>query len=343
MITIYSDAHALHDGKAELHDGKLVSSFEMPRRAELVLARVQEVDLGPVSPPKIFGLDPVRRVHAPDYVAFLETAWDEWVAEHGEYDALPFTWIGPGMRRVVPDHIDGKLGYYSFDAGTPITAGTFRAIRTAADVALTGAELIVRGERAAFALTRPPGHHAHRACYGGYCFFNNAAVAAQALRDAGADRVAVLDIDYHHGNGTQDIFYTRCDVLFVSLHADPVQEYPYYLGFSDETGEGAGEGANVNYPLPFGTGFEAWRAALDDALSRIAAFRADALVVSLGVDTYEGDPISRFRLDTADYPVIGAALAGAGLPTLFVMEGGYAVEAIGVNAVGVLQGFADAA
>ncbi|MFD2184570.1 histone deacetylase family protein [Rhodoplanes azumiensis] len=343
MITIYSDAHALHDGKAELHDGKLVSSFEMPRRAALVLARVEEVGLGPVSPPKNFGLDPVRRVHAPDYVAFLETAWDEWVAEHGEYDALPFTWIGPGMRRVVPDHIDGKLGYYSFDAGTPITAGTFRAIRTAADVALTGAELIVRGERAAFALTRPPGHHAHRACYGGYCFFNNAAIAAQALRDAGADRVAVLDIDYHHGNGTQDIFYTRGDVLFVSLHADPVQEYPYYLGFADETGEGAGEGANANYPLPFGTGFEAWRAALHHALSRIAAFRADALVVSLGVDTYKGDPISRFRLDTADYPVIGATLAGAGLPTLFVMEGGYAVEAIGVNAVGVLQGFLDAA
>ncbi|MBK5957443.1 acetylpolyamine amidohydrolase [Rhodoplanes elegans] len=343
MITIYSDAHALHDGKAELHDGKLVSSFEMPRRAELVLARVQEVGLGPVSPPKIFGLDPVRRVHAPDYVAFLETAWDEWVAEHGEYDALPFTWIGPGMRRVVPDHIDGKLGYYSFDAGTPITAGTFRAIRSAADVALTGAELIVRGERVAFALTRPPGHHAHRACYGGYCFFNNAAVAAQALRDAGADRVAVLDIDYHHGNGTQDIFYSRGDVLFASLHADPVQEYPYYLGFSDETGEGAGEGTNVNYPLPFGTGFDVWHAALRHALARIATFRADALVVSLGVDTYKGDPISRFRLDTADYPVIGAALAGAGLPTLFVMEGGYAVEAIGVNAVGVLQGFADAA
>lgn len=343
MITIYSDAHALHDGKAELHDGKLVSSFEMPRRAELVLARVKEVGLGPVSPPKIFGLDPVRRVHAPDYVAFLETAWDEWVAEHGEHDALPFTWIGPGMRRVVPDHIDGKLGYYSFDAGTPITAGTFRAIRSAADIALTGAELIVRGERAAFALTRPPGHHAHRACYGGYCFFNNAAVAAQALRDAGADRVAVLDIDYHHGNGTQDIFYSRGDVLFVSLHADPVQEYPYYLGFSDETGEGAGEGANANYPLPFGTGFDTWRAALDDALARIAAFRVDALVVSLGVDTYKGDPISRFRLDTADYPLIGAALAGAGLPTLFVMEGGYAVEAIGVNAVGVLQGFADLA
>ncbi|RAI44660.1 histone deacetylase family protein [Rhodoplanes roseus] len=343
MITVFSDAHALHDGKAELHDGKLVTSFEMPRRAALVLSRVTEVGLGPVIPPSAFGLDPVKRVHAPDYVDFLAGAWDAWVAEHGAYDALPFTWIAPGMRRVVPDHIDGKLGYYSFDAGTPITAGTFQAVRAAADVALTGAQLVARGERGAFALTRPPGHHAHRACYGGYCFFNNAAIAAQALRDTGAERVCVLDIDYHHGNGTQDIFYDRGDVLFVSLHADPVQEYPYFLGFADETGTGAGEGANANYPLPFGTGFEAWSAALDHALARIAAFGAEALVVSLGVDTYKGDPISRFRLDTADYPTIGGMLAGLRLPTLFVMEGGYAVEAIGVNAVGVLQGFEAAA
>ncbi|MDC7784838.1 histone deacetylase family protein [Rhodoplanes sp. TEM] len=343
MITVYSDDHVGHDGKAELHDGKLVPSFEMPRRAALVLARVQETGLGPVMPPKLFGLDPVRRVHAADYVAFLEGAWDAWVAEHGPWDALPFTWIAPGMRRVVPDHIDGKLGYYSFDAGTPITAGTWRAVRAAADVALTGAELIVRGERGAFALCRPPGHHAHRACYGGYCFFNNAAIAAQALRDAGAERVAVLDIDCHHGNGTQDIFYDRGDVLFVSLHADPVQEYPYFLGFADETGTGAGEGANANYPLPFGTDFAAWSEALAHALARIAAFGAEALVVSLGVDTFKGDPISRFRLDSPDYTAIGERLAAAGLPTLFVMEGGYAVEAIGLNAVNVLQGFRAAA
>jgi acetoin utilization deacetylase AcuC-like enzyme len=342
MITVYSDDHVLHDGKSELHDGKLVTSFEMPRRAALVLARVREVGLGPVVPPDALGLDPVRRVHADDFVDFLAEAWDAWVAEHGAYDALPFTWLAPGMRRIRPEHIDGKLGYYAFDAGTPITAGTFRAATASAHVAATGARLIAEGERVAFALCRPPGHHAGRAVYGGYCFFNNAAVAAQALRDRGAARVAVLDVDYHHGNGTQDIFYDRGDVLFVSLHADPLHEYPYFLGHADETGTGAGEGATANYPLPFGTGFAAWAEALDHALARIADFGAEALVVSLGVDTFKGDPISRFTLDSPDFVEIGRRLAALRRPTLFVMEGGYAVEAIGLNAVNVLQGFSAA-
>lgn len=227
MITVYSNDHYLQDGKAELHDGKLVSCFEMPRRAELVLARVKSVDLGPIPPPQPFGLDAVRRVHAPDFVDFLGTAWSAWTAEHGDHDALPLNWLAPGMRRKLPDHIDGKLGYYSFDAGTPITAGTWRAITAAANVALTGARLVADGENGAFALCRPPGHH-----------------AGQALRDRGAGRVAVLDIDYHHGNGTQDIFYDRSDVFFASLHADPMREYPYFLGYADETGSGGGRGVH---------------------------------------------------------------------------------------------------
>lgn len=342
MITVYSEDHRFQDGKAELHDGKLVSAFEMPRRAELVLDRVKSVALGPVVSPQDFGLDPVLRVHAPDFVEFLRSAWDEWVAEHGAYDALPFTWLAPGMRRKLPDHIDGRLGYYAFDAGTPITAGTWRAITAAANVALTTAHLVADGERCVFALCRPPGHHAGRSFYGGYCFFNNAALAAQALRDRGAERVAVLDIDYHHGNGTQEIFYDRSDVLFVSLHADPIQEYPYFLGFSDETGSNNGVGFNVNYPLPWGTGWETYADTLDLALSRITNFGAQALVLSLGVDTYKGDPISRFQLDSPDFVQIGRRIAELKLPTVVVMEGGYAVEAIGINAVNVLQGFAQA-
>lgn len=339
MITVFSDDHRFQDGKAELHDGKLVACFETPRRAELILSRIESVALGPVVPPQRFGLDPVRRVHAGDFVDFLSVAWDEWVAEHGAYDALPLTWLAPGMRRKLPHHIDGRLGYYSFDAGTPITAGTWRAITAAADVVLTAADLVARGERGAFALCRPPGHHAGRAYYGGYCFFNNAAIAAQTLIDRGAGRVAVLDVDYHHGNGTQDIFYDRGDVFVASLHADPLQEYPYFLGFADETGTAAGEGCTANYPLPWGTGWNTYAGVLDQALARITAFGAEALVLSLGVDTFKGDPISKFLVDGPDFRELGRRIAAAGLPTLFVMEGGYAVEAIGVNVANVLQGF----
>jgi acetoin utilization deacetylase AcuC-like enzyme len=342
VLTIYSEDHRLQDGKAELAEGKLVPCFEMPRRADLVLAEVKRAGLGEIVAPQEFGLDPLLRVHDADFVEFLSEAWDAWAALGRSHDALPLNWLAPGMRRKRPDNIDGRLGYYSFDAGTPITAGTWRAITSSANVALTGAARISAGDRGCFALCRPPGHHAGRGYYGGYCFLNNAAVAAQSLRDAGAAKVAVLDVDYHHGNGTQDIFYDRADVFFASLHADPSQEYPYFLGYADETGAGVGEGCNANYPLPWGTGWDRWAQALADALARIRGFGAEALVVSLGVDTFKDDPISQFRLESAEYLRLGAAIASLGLPTLFVMEGGYAVEAIGVNAVGVLRGFGGA-
>ncbi|WP_144006999.1 histone deacetylase family protein, partial [Pelomonas sp. KK5] len=193
--------------------------------------------------------------------------------------------------------------------------------------------------RGAMALTRPPGHHAGADFYGGYCFLNNSALAAQALREAGAARVAVLDVDYHHGNGTQSIFYERADVFTVSLHGDPRTEYPFYLGYADERGAGAGEGANLNLPLPVGTDFARWGEALDVAIDAIRAHGAEALVVALGVDTYEGDPISRFRLRGADYPAMGERIAALRLPTVFVMEGGYAVAALGENVAGVLEGW----
>ena len=174
---------------------------------------------------------------------------------------------------------------------------------------------------------------------GGYCYINNAAVVAQWFRDQGAKRVSILDVDYHHGNGTQQIFYARGDVQVLNLHGDPMTEYPFFLGHADETGEGEGKGFNVNYPMPFGTAWDRWSAALEDACRKLVAYRPDVVVVSLGVDTFEKDPISKFKLKTEDYPKIGARIAALGLPTLFVMEGGYAVEEIGVNAVGVLTGF----
>jgi acetoin utilization deacetylase AcuC-like enzyme len=232
------------------------------------------------------------------------------------------------------------MGLFSFDAGTPFTAGTWVVVRMGAFCALSAAQQIVNGDRAAFSLSRPPGHHAGVDFFGGYCFLNNAALAAQYLRDAGMKRVAVLDIDYHHGNGTQACFYDRADVFFASLHGDPRTEYPFYLGHADETGHGAGLGANLNLPLPRGTGFELWFTALEHALASIARFGADAVVVSLGLDTFAGDPISGFQLQSDDYLRVGERIAKAGLPTVLVFEGGYAVAEVGINAANVLQAFA---
>ena len=253
---------------------------------------------------------------------------------------MPFAWPTRGLRAdVPPQSIDALLGFYSFDAGSTFVAGTWEAIQASYDVALTAAELVQAGEPAAFALGRPPGHHAGSGFMGGYCYINNAAVAAQWFLDQGAARVAILDVDYHHGNGTQQIFYPREDVLLLSLHADPLVEYPFFLGHSDERGEGRGEGFNVNYPMALGTSWDKWSAALDAACGRLVEYGPDVVVVSLGVDTFEKDPISHFRLTVDDYPRIGRRIAKVGRPTLFVMEGGYAVEEIGLNAVGVLTGF----
>jgi acetoin utilization deacetylase AcuC-like enzyme len=344
MRTIYNDRHALHHGKVEMFRGELVPCFEVPARADFVLAELQRRRLGPIEGPDAFEDDTaLARVHTPRYLHFLANAWSEWVAldpANAERDALPSYWPIRGFRTdLLPASFPARMGLFSYDAGTPLTAGTWVAARAGACCALSAAARVLQGERAAFALTRPPGHHAGADFFGGYCFLNNAAVAAQALRDAGLDRVAVLDIDYHHGNGTQAIFYQRADVQFTSIHGDPHTEYPYYLGHADERGEGPGLGFNRNLPLARGSGFAAWRDALALALRGIAAFKPGALVVSLGVDTFAGDPIAGFTLDTADYLRIGEDLARAGLPTVFVFEGGYAVDAVGANAVNVLDGF----
>lgn len=343
MKTIFSPAHEGHAGQLELVAGELVPGFEKPSRARFIHDRIGAVGLGPILPPVAHGLEAAKRVHRPDYVDFLPTVWQAWTAAGRAGTALPFTWPTRGLRGDVPPAaIEALLGYYSFDGGAGFVAGTWDAIKASCDVALTAAGLVAAGERAAFALCRPPGHHAGAAFMGGYCYLNNAAIAAQWFRDHGAARVAVLDVDYHHGNGTQEIFYERGDVLVVNLHGDPRTEYPFFLGHADETGAGAGEGFNLNLPMPFGTAWDVWGEALETGCRRVAAFAPDVVVVSLGVDTFEKDPISRFRLRTGDYPRIGRRIAALGKPTLIVMEGGYAVEEIGLNAVGVLTGFEDA-
>ena len=344
MKTFYNHLHAQHHGKVEMFRGALVPCFEVPARADHVVAELQRRQLGDVLEPQAFDDAALAAIHSPRYLNFLATAWDQWVAldaAHAAKDILPSVWPTRTFRTdIEPDNFAAKVGLYSFDAGTPFTRGTWVAARAGAHCALGAAERIVQGDRAAFALSRPPGHHAGADFFGGYCFLNNAALAAQHLRDAGLERVAILDVDYHHGNGTQAIFYDRPDVFFASVHGDPRTEYPFYLGHADESGAGAGQGANLNLPLPRGTDYATWAQALETALAAIGRFGPDALVVSLGVDTFEGDPISGFALATDDYLRIGERLHRAGLPTVFVFEGGYAVDAVGINVVNVLQAFA---
>jgi acetoin utilization deacetylase AcuC-like enzyme len=339
VITVFSEQHLLRNPRTELSGGQLVRPYESAARAQIVLNRVREQGLGAVIEPKAFGLQPLLRVHDELYLEFLSNAWAEWLAAENRGEAIPDVWPARRMRPQRPNSITGKLGYYAMAAETSISAGTWEAARAAADVALTGAELLSSGEPCAFALCRPPGHHAARDLFGGYCFINNAAAAAQYLRDAGSSRVAILDVDFHHGNGTQDIFYDRADVLFVSLHADPREDFPYFSGYAEETGCEAGSGYTLNIPLPTGTSFAHWQAALKIALTRIEQFKADALVVSLGVDTYVNDPISSFQLASPDFATYGRMIGAMNLPTLFVLEGGYAVEEIGINVVNVLTGF----
>ena len=343
MITFYNDLHAKHHGKVEMFRGELVPCFEVPARVDHVLAELRRRQLGTVQAPFAFDDKLLSSVHSPRYLHFLENAWTDWVAldpANAQRDALPSVWPIRSFRSdVVPDNFAARMGLFSYDAGTPLTSGTWVAARAGAHCALSAAQQVVLGDRVAFALSRPPGHHAGMDFFGGYCFLNNAALAAQHLRDGGVERVAVLDIDYHHGNGTQAIFYDRADVFFASIHGDPHTEYPFYLGHADEVGTGSGVGANINIPLPRGTGFERWYGALAHALASIQRFGAQALVVSLGMDTFVGDPISGFTLQSTDYLRVGERLAALGLPTVLVFEGGYAVAEVGVNAANVLEGY----
>ena len=342
MISFFCPEHAGHAPEFEFYRGEKVPCFESPARAELVrkelVARGHELRR-----PGVDATPWLRELHAARYLAFLESAWSEWVAldpSHANVQPFPAVWPVRTLRsdREPADFI-ARLGLYSMDDGSPIASGTWAAAKAGADAAASAAALLSGGARSAFCATRPPGHHAGADLMGGYCFLNNAAVAAAALRSAGCARVAVLDVDYHHGNGTQSLFYARADVLFVSLHGDPRTEYPFFLGHADETGEGAGEGFNLNLPLPAGTTAAAWLEALDAGCARVARHAPDALVVSLGLDAFAGDPISRFSLSSDDFLAVGARIARLGLPTAFVLEGGYATRELGVNAVNVLDGF----
>lgn len=346
MRVLYTPGVLIHAPRSEMKHGTMIPARECPARAVIVRDALTQgqgfhFEEPPGTVPPALG-----RVHDRDYLEFLQTAWPRWQAHIGQGDDTPdaFPLIFPvrTLNETRPKAIDGELSYYAMDTGTPLTAGAWESALASASSAAEAAHRVAGGERAAFALTRPPGHHAAAGKFGGYCFLNNAAVAAQTLLDAGADKVAILDLDYHHGNGTQSIFQARGDVLVVNIHADPDFEFPFFLGRADETGEGPGEGATLNLPLARGTGWSGYAEALERACAAIAAFGAEALVLSWGFDTYEGDPLSTFKIARDDFARMGERAAGLGLPSVIVLEGGYATASLGGNVAAGLSGFAGA-
>jgi acetoin utilization deacetylase AcuC-like enzyme len=346
MRVVYSPLHLGHDIRTQTILGVQVEANEVAERAETILATVR-ADAGfEVTSPTDHGLDPITAVHDPGLVRFLEEAWDEAVRQGHPYEFLAPETIAnaaatEGMARDVrreAPRIDGRAGFWALDTSTYILAGTYAAARAAVDVALTTADLVLSGDRAAYGLCRPPGHHAARSMYGGFCYLNNAAIAAESIARETGEHVSILDVDFHHGNGTEQLFWRRGDVLYVSLHADPDRQYPYLLGRADETGEGPGAGANLNIPLPAGTTDEAYLAALDRGLARIADEPGDVVVVSLGFDTYGRDPIGDFTLTTPGYHECGRRVAALGRRLVILQEGGYHVGDLGENARAWLRG-----
>ena len=333
MKCFWDERQRAHSPAGEFFNGAVHPAAEHPGRVDAILAAI-----GSTEAPDDLGLEAIGRVHSAEYIEFLRTAHDQWRAAGREGDAFPYTFPVVKRRPLKLQRIDALLGQYSFDTSTPIAEGTWEAAYWAAQTALAATEAVLAGERSAFALCRPPGHHCGADYLGGYSYLSNAAIAAEHAIASGRKRVAILDVDYHHGNGTQDIFYDRADVLYVSIHADPVMDYPYYWGHADETGVGEGAG-NLNLPLPRGTDWSSYEPALLEALERIAGHEPDLLIVSYGADTFEGDPISHFKLKTSDYEPMAERIASLGLPTVIVMEGGYAVDALGANVASFLSGF----
>jgi acetoin utilization deacetylase AcuC-like enzyme len=345
MQVIYSETHLQHNPPFEvLEGGNKLPIFENQERMERILAALQATPWADIQPPEDFGLGPILAVHDQGYLDFLQNGYAEWQAQGGQLGSHMDTSVLLGdtfpPRRAPRQSrsIAGKVGYYTFDLSCPIVAGTYPAALAAANCALTGAKRVQAGESAVFALCRPPGHHAGRDFGGGYCYLNNACIAANYLATMlGGGRVALLDVDYHCGNGSQDIFYHSADVLTISLHADPDRQYPYFSGYADETGAGPGLGFHHNFPLPVATTDTLYLETLEQALSHIRTVRPGYLVVSFGADIFEGDPLGDLAITTAGFAAIGAKIAQLRLPTLIIMEGGYNTEALGQNTVAFLN------
>jgi acetoin utilization deacetylase AcuC-like enzyme len=344
MRVIYSTRHQLHNPSTEVQLGIPRPMYERPARAEAI-RRTLEADGGfTFQEPGEHGTSPITAVHDEGLVRYLEEAWSEWRTAYREAPAMfPDTVLHPAIREGMgpapePRNPLARLGYWTWETMTPIVPGSYGAARACVDVALTAAEVVLSGEEAAYGLCRPPGHHSPRRAFGGYCFFNAASVAANHLAEQTGEPVAILDVDYHHGNGTQQIFYERSDVLYCSIHGHPDHAYPYFTGWEEETGAGKGEGYTMNIPLDAGCTDERYLESFDRALDRISAEAGSILVVSLGFDTYGQDPIADFALTTPVYHEIGKRSAAAGRRMVIIQEGGYFVPQLGENARQWLRG-----
>jgi acetoin utilization deacetylase AcuC-like enzyme len=337
---VYTELHRSHDPQFFLVRGVVQRTTEQPERADRLLAGLKAGKHDLVAP-VVFGQGPRARIHSSEYLGFLAEAWDAWSALGNAGPEMIASMHPVRNAATYPTHIVGRLGWHTVDTGCPIGPGTWAAACAATDVATTAAQLVLDGEDAAYALCRPPGHHAYRDLAGGFCFLNNSAIAAAHLR-LKHERVAILDVDVHHGNGTQGIFYERPDVLTVSIHADPSFFYPFVWGYAHERGAGPGLGANLNIPLPKATGDDGYVLALGVAEKAIRGFAPTALVIALGLDASEHDPLAGLAVTTGGFRRIGAAIARLELPTVFVQEGGYLSDILGANLTSVLAGFEEA-
>ncbi|GAB4524698.1 MAG: acetylpolyamine amidohydrolase AphB [Anaerolineae bacterium] len=350
ITTLYTPHHMAHAPAVEFLHGHKATYFEKPQRLDEIHGHLQQAGLATIQQPEAaLPVEVIKAVHDPEMVDFLQEMSAQAVAivrtdlemygmgDQVSHDPYYYEWMYP--KRFFKGQRDprDRRRYFIFDSTAPIGKGTWQAVYESANLAYVGAEMLVSGaEKQVYTMCRPPGHHAGRDYMGGYCFLNNAAIAAHTLRTLG--KVAILDIDYHHGNGTQDIFWNDANVLFISIHADPAVEYPYYSGFADETGSADSRNATLNYPLPHGSTEAEYLHTLDQAVAHIQDFAPSALVISLGFDTYKEDPMAEFELDLGSYTKIGQRIAALGLPTLYVQEGGYYIPALGAMAVSFFRG-----
>ena len=340
---VWTDEHRRHDPPTGVWVGVPIPTDEVPERAEAIRAALEAAG-APVVSAEPHGDETLLAVHDEGLVRFLRGAWESWSAaglpaDPGQPDVVGYIFPTPGLvagvEPRVPEALSARTGAWCFDTLTPVGEGTWEAARAAVDASLTAADLVAGGAPAAYACCRPPGHHVTRTAYGGSCYLNNAAIAAERFREHGVERVALIDLDAHHGNGAQAIFRDRAEVLTCSVHVDPgAGWFPHFLGFADENGP-----ANVNVPLAPGSGDGPWLAAVDDLVAAVRAHGSDALVVPLGVDAAEDDPNAPLRVTEDGFRAAGRRLASLGLPTVFVQEGGYVLGTIGALVLAVLEGF----